>query len=320
MNNNSFSQNNTDSKTIILDEYNTNLDEEIGTFLKIDYCKDNIDKKVHDRSLYTVLFYALMFLFLGSFIIVILQQFYIETHNITKEMLDKNYIYYDQIVSKIENFSSAYGNLLIYLITLAVVLFLMFDSIKEDLIKTKRMGTKNIIKYCLIGYLIFITCSFIGNIFITYVGEILKIQAEPGNEQGINDIMASGTTNLIVMSIATVVLAPFLEEIVFRKGLFNLLSKKFKPIWIIIISGLIFGSIHIISPVILELNKLAQGTGGINYLIYEFSYLFVYGAMGIAFGLIYQLSHRNLTVTIILHMINNFISVLYTISEIYKLF
>lgn len=300
-------------------EYNKNLDEEIGTFLNDDYCHDVIDPNVHNKSLYAIIFYALMFLLLGSFIILLLQSFYISTHNITSEMLNESYKYYEQIKFEISSFSSAYGNLLIYLITLIVVLILMFDNVKDDFIKSKKMGAKQICKYCLIGYLIFITCSFCGNMIITFIGNILKYSSESGNEQGIIDIMSSSTTNLIIMSIATVVLAPFLEEIVFRKGLFNLLSKKFKPIWVIIFSGLIFGGIHIIDPVILAIQKLALGQASFKPLIYEFSYLFVYGFMGIGFGLIYQLSHRNLIVTIILHMINNFISVLLTITEIYQL-
>ncbi len=317
MNNNPFSNNQNTNPNQNSDIPKNNLDYEIGNFLKADYCEIETDQTIIKKSLYSVLFYAAMFLILGSFVIVILQQFYISTHNITEAMLKPEYIHYDKITSEITNFSSAYGNFFIYLISLIVVVLLMHPSIKKDLIQTRKMGVGTVLKYCLIGYFIFMACSFIGNILITIIGSILNISAESGNEQGIIDIMTSGTGNLIIMSVATVVLAPFLEETIFRKGLFNLLSKKLKPIWVIIISGLIFGSIHIIDPVILEIMNLAKG-GSVKSLIYEFSYIFVYGIMGIAFGLVYQLSHRNMVVTVILHMINNFISVLFTIAEIYN--
>lgn len=292
------------------------LDQEIANFLKTDYCENEFDSQKKSKSIYAILFYALMFFLLGSIVVVILQQFYIQTHNITDNMLDKNYVLYDRVIEKINNFSSAYGNLFIYIITLVVVLIIMKGYFKKDLIETKKFGFGRIIKYCAIGYVIFLGCSFIGNLFITIVGELLNMSAESGNEQGIIDIMSSGTSNLIGMSIATIILAPILEEIIFRKCLFNLLSPKFKPIWIIIISGLIFGSIHIIDPTILAIMDFAKNTGNFKSIIYEFSYLLVYGVMGISFGLVYQLSHRNLVVTIILHMINNFISVIYTIVSI----
>lgn len=294
-----------------------NLDQELATFLKTDYCEIESDPEIKKNSLKTVIFYILMFLFFGSFILLLLQQFYISTHNITSDMLKKDYIHYDKVISDITNFSAAYGNLLIYAISLTVILFFMHKALKKDLIETRKIGVGSILKYCLIGYAIFIFCSYLGNAIITGIGNLLNMSSEAGNEQGIIDIMSSGTNNLIIMSISTVLLAPFLEEIVFRKSLFNLLSKKLKPIFVIIISGLIFGSIHIIDPVITAFQSIS--TNGVKPVIYEFSYIFVYGLMGIAFGIVYQLSHRNIIVTIILHMINNFLSVLLTIIELYDL-
>lgn len=310
MNNNSFQNNEKNNSK-------QNLDQELATFLKDDYCEIETDPLIKKNSSIAIVFYALMFLFFGSIIIVLLQRYYISSHNITSNMLKEDYIFYDKIVSEITNFSAAYGNLLIYLISLVTVIILMRKAIKKDLIETRVMGAGSIVKYCLIGYVIFIVCSYLGNMIITLIGSLLNMSSEAGNEQGIVDIMASGTTNLIIMSISTVLLAPFLEEIVFRKSLFNILSKKFKPIVVIILSGLIFGSIHIISPVISAISSIS--VNGVKPVIYEFSYLFVYGLMGIAFGIVYQLSHRNIVVTIILHMINNFLSVMLTINELYSI-
>ena len=45
----------------------------------------------------------------------------------------------------------------------------------------------------------------------------------------------------------------------------------------------------------------------------QFLYLFVYSAMGFGLGLAYQYSKRNLIPVIIVHMFNNFLSILITV-------
>lgn len=284
-----------------------------GEFLKREYCQVENDQKILNNSIFSLIFYFAMFFFLGSIVIIVLQQIYISTNGITKEILTEGHPLYLQTIDNINNFSQAFGNLSIYLISAIVVVILMRKAIIKDFQFLKQKSFLWVLGCIGLGILIFWICNFVSNIFIM----ILNIEQEAGNEESIVNIMTSSSVNLIVMSLATIILAPILEEIIFRKCLFNILGKKLSPIWVILISGLIFGSIHIISPVIEAITNVMTNDAKPITIFYQFVYLFVYGLMGVGLGFTYQYSKRNLVPCIIVHMINNFISVLFTIIAFY---
>lgn len=294
---------------------NPNNNQTKINFLHKDYCQENLDQKTIKASSRTVIIYALMFFVLSSVIIILLQQLYVSINGITAEMLNDNHPLYNETISKISAFAGSFGNLITYIITTILVVIIMKESIKKDFNNLLINRGSWVVNCVLMGFVFFWIANFIASNVIAIIG----IQDEAGNEQGIINMMMSNPVNLIAMTIATVLLAPILEELVFRKCFFNFFSKKLSPIWVVIVTGLIFGSIHIIDPMIGATIDFANGSGKAIDILYQFSYIFVYGGMGIAFGLTYQYSKRNIIPCIILHMINNFISALFTVFTIYFL-
>ena len=103
------------------------------------------------------------------------------------------------------------------------------------------------------------------------------------NQQSIIDCIKE---NAFLMSISTCILAPFAEEIVFRKSIFS----YFKNDWIaLLVSTLCFSLIHVISSL-------------------DFIHILPYLFAGALFSLFYIFSKRNIWVTIAAHTIANTIS------------
>ena len=104
-----------------------------------------------------------------------------------------------------------------------------------------------------------------------------------GNEEIIRSMFSE---NPIYVYLLSVFMAPFIEELVFRKSL-----KKIIPInWLFIIaSGLIFGGAHLI---------------GNTSSIIDYFYIIPYGSFGVAFAYIYAKTD-NILVSSSLHFMHN---------------
>ncbi len=122
---------------------------------------------------------------------------------------------------------------------------------------------------------------------------LLLPKANAGNEQAVQEIIhASPWISLI----STGILAPFIEEITFRKAFRDMISNN---VLFILISGFIFGSLH----VVLALNSL-----------YDLAYLIPYCSLGFCFGIIYAKTKTVFT-SITFHMIHNFALTLLSIAS-----
>lgn len=106
-------------------------------------------------------------------------------------------------------------------------------------------------------------------------------------------------TPKIMIFIGTVVLAPTLEEIVFRFGLFTLLTKNKRTnhYWPYILSALVFTFIHDTSII-----THFSPTTIVTFLGYF--------NLSLVISFMYRKSDHNIMVVILLHSINNFISLL----------
>ena len=99
------------------------------------------------------------------------------------------------------------------------------------------------------------------------------------------------------MATTTVFLAPIVEELVFRKSFFAVIKNK----WIaLVLSSFVFGIIHALST---------AGTFQTK-LIYAIPYF----SSGLAFGIAYIRSDKNIIVPIACHMFNNIVATLLSIS------
>lgn len=171
-------------------------------------------------------------------------------------------------------------NDLIYVFTL---LFMFKKEIKNGLKKLK----KNFSSCAILS----LNCWIIGSLIMTLSSLIISIiskQDISGNESLVRESIKLAP---IYMLFSCSIVAPVLEEMTFRRALNGLIKNK----WIfIILSGVIFGLLHIIGSYKSPMDLL---------------YIIPYGSMGCAFA--YLLSKTdNITLPIIIHMMHNTILVL----------
>lgn len=172
-------------------------------------------------------------------------------------------------------------------ICLLIILIIIY---RRELIKEFKLFKKNLlenldtgIKYWLIGLLV----MMISNIIITYILGLNQAQNEQAVQKMINKMP-------IMMLITAGFIAPITEEITFRKTFKNMFLNKYL---FIILSGLVFGSMHVI-------------TSYSNPL--ELLYIIPYGSLGMAFAAMYYKTDTIYT-SISIHMLHNTILTLVSI-------
>ena len=125
------------------------------------------------------------------------------------------------------------------------------------------------------------------------------------NQEVINQMLSSSGYAAFVTICMTIIFAPIVEELVFRKSFFNLFKEKgWKTI---IITGIIFGAIHVTEAIFTELANVNPDR---DVILFELTGLVSYAASGIALGYIYKKYNYNIWVTITVHALYNAISVL----------
>ncbi|MBO6145677.1 MAG: CPBP family intramembrane metalloprotease [Bacilli bacterium] len=176
-----------------------------------------------------------------------------------------------------------YRSIYLIIMGLIYIIFITFiykDELKKDI---KEIRLKTVIKYIptyMIGLLLMIGSNIIAS----------KIT---GNTLSQNEINVRETIKImpLYMCFSSVIFAPFIEEITFRKTFRNIISNGYL---FIIISGFIFGLIHI--------SNVENG-------FEEFIMIMPYILMGIDLSYIYYKSD-NIFTTIIIHSMHNLILLL----------
>lgn len=128
-------------------------------------------------------------------------------------------------------------------------------------------------KNWLLGFIIMIVSNLIINRFFSGLGQ---------NENSVQSLIKEMP---FVAFIITTLLAPFVEEMIFRKGLQDAFNNK---TLYMITSGVLFGLIHV------------MGTGN----IYEYLLIIPYGALGFMFAKTIN-ETDNIYSTILMHMLHN---------------
>lgn len=169
-------------------------------------------------------------------------------------------------------------------ITLIIIYILIYQ---KTLVKDFKNFTKNLItnletslKYWLIGFIIMI----VSNLVITFILN----KGIAGNEQDVRNYIDAFP---LFMLFNTVIYAPLTEELTFRKSIKDAISNK---LLYIIISGLVFGMLHIASYITTPIDLV---------------YLIPYGALGISFAMLYYKTD-NIFSTISMHAMHNLLAVI----------
>lgn len=174
-----------------------------------------------------------------------------------------------------KSFTSIISNLIIIIIYIVIK--------KEDF----KKDFKNIHKtHYIRNIILFIILFSISEIALYFLPKIFGVMV---TNQAI--VTEKFKANILISSIESIIIAPIYEEILFRKNF----KKAFGHKWtFVIITGIIFGSIHLLS---------------ISSLI-ELVYAPIYIGLGIWLSYIYY-SDDNILVSMKYHMLNNLLSIVF---------
>ena len=180
--------------------------------------------------------------------------------------------------SKLTNSDKALLSLFSSIVFAIILIIIYFDDLKKEFKKYKDNLGNDIdvgIKYWMIGMIIMMTSNALINLIFKTGG------AE--NEKIVQTMLKSSP---LVMLISAGVIAPFTEEIVFRKSLKDIFSNK----WLFaFMSFLLFGGAHVIGNEITFANLL---------------YIIPYGAFGFTFALAYYETDTIYT-SMVMHIAHN---------------
>ena len=200
----------------------------------------------------------------------------------------------------------AWTNFFTYSIALLVLVPKLFSVLKYD-IKVARKNLKFYLNWTGIGIGIMYGATIIGNLLVTLFSFGLDTGVSE-NQNVINTILANGGVNTVLVAILTVIFAPILEELIFRKSLFGLFKKN--TIKTVIISAIIFASIHVV-PACISLFVQALNDPKLWTDFYlEFIYIFAYLGQGFAMSYVYYKTNGNIVPSILIHFFNNLIALL----------
>lgn len=200
------------------------------------------------------------------------------------------------------NLALLLSQILVYAVLCGTLVPFLFKSIKIDTLLLKGKIKKTLLTV-LIGVAILYGINILINIFFS----IIKFTDNAANQEAIESMFTNNSGILIfIYCIVIAIIGPLVEELIFRKAIFGCLKKfpKLNKIWKIVISGLIFGLIHVISGIV-------EGAiaGDTSLIISEAINSITYVSMGFLFGGIYVYSEENIYPSLIVHIINNTISI-----------
>ena len=159
--------------------------------------------------------------------------------------------------------------------SLAIIAAIFIVIYYKKIINDARRLTKKDIIIVLISSIIWVILNFI----ISNLMHYLKV--DMNNQDAVN--MALGSSKLFTI-ITAIIIAPIVEEIVFRYSLSTIIKNN---IMFVIISSIIFASLHAFNIAII-----------------------LYIAMGLVFSIIYIKTNKNVVASMIVHLINNLIAII----------
>lgn len=186
------------------------------------------------------------------------------------------------------------SNLVLYSLIFMFFIIVFKKYLKDQLLDLWKNRFR-VINILVIGFLMMVAASILSSMIL----EALDVTETSDNQEALNMLVNGSLFDKISLFVFAVLLAPFVEEIVFRKAVLNIFhfkynadgSKKAKIKKVIfasiaiLISSLVFGLIHVTSG--------------------DFVQIIYYAFLGIILGLLYLVSNKNIYVPIFVHLLIN---------------
>ncbi|SCC69977.1 Caax amino protease [Bacillus cereus] len=173
------------------------------------------------------------------------------------------------------------------LIGFSLTLIIFFLIYRKELMKDTKLSIK-LSRSSFVWILVGIILVFLGQIIGSMLDKsIFQLTTQSANTS--NTVAAAAISPIALISI--VLLAPLVEEFVFRYAAINILTQKFKQTWSILISSLFFSIMH-----------------------FDFPFIFGYFLIGLVLALVYVRTNR-LLVSFVVHASMNLIVVTLQISS-----
>lgn len=180
----------------------------------------------------------------------------------------------------------------------AFVLSIFFIFVDKLAFKTNwkefKLNPKKYLGQIFTGYFILFASLLLASIILEYLG----VNETSQNEATIRGYFEKDTFRLIVLFFMLCIFTPIVEEVIFRKVVYNFIEPKASKIVAIIGTGVVFGLMHVIT--------YGDFIQSIPYIL-----------MGIALGYVYYRSNKNIYVSIGAHFLNNFVTYVMYVLVLY---
>ena len=247
------------------------------------------------NKLVAILFYILLMFVIGIFITYLVAYIYSSIHNVPYGEIKASYtlkgeefenLSFD--ILKANAISRGYGNLIVYAILTFIVGFFTRDELKKDLFKFKDEKKRKL-------YYWFIPVTAIAFTAINFgLDKLISMGVSVSENQAqIENIFKNG--GMAPMLVTTILFAPLVEEIIFRKCIFSLCGEK-RIALAYVISVVSFTLIHMMTT------SAPFGEWALMCIPYFVS--------GIMLAAIYHLSGFNVYVSTIAHICNNILAII----------
>lgn len=279
---------------------------------KIEVNEVDFEKK-RKISLIGILVYFGVFYLVAPLLTQILMVIVLKAYNVDMSLIKTT----DDLIKNYQNVYAlilALSNLVTYGLLFASAFVIMFRFLKEDLIILRTNKRSFFVNFGITLGLLYATSilsNIVLNIILITTGLSKYDTGNSQNQEAINLILTSSPVTCVITLLMTIVAAPIIEELIFRKGFFNISRKKGAKA--IVISGLIFGAIHVIDALISGISSVIAGEEVIQTVITQFLYIISYASSGIVLGYCYYKANYNITSNIAAHMAYNAIGIILTL-------
>lgn len=253
------------------------------------------------NSLIAIIYYFFVMYILAEIIAAIAIVIYLQMNGFSRDIINPNSDSFNpDVYEHMANILNLVLEMVLYTMLTVGVVIIMWKPFKKDLSNI----SKKTFAFGAMGYGLTMAGNFASTILFGILG-ITARKGEASNQEAITSMFNSSPLAIVILFLTIVIMAPIVEELIFRKGIFTLIKD---PKLAIIISSLIFGGLHVISPTISTIGLWLSGEANYLDVILEFVYIIQYSLMGLGFSIAYVKSNKNVSTTIFSHMLNNGIS------------